>query len=117
FSSAPANENSPFAIFYTSGSSQRPRPLVYTHGGTWHNVTNHSRSLQITAADRITLLSPCSAAASVSAIFGALLNGASPFLFHPRRQTKIVRSLFFIHPARLNGPGRLSTPTAALGTT
>ena len=83
FSSAPANENSPFAIFYTSGSSQRPRPLVYTHGGTWHNVTNHSRSLQITAADRITLLSPCSAAASVSAIFGALLNGASLFLFDP----------------------------------
>src|SRR5256714_6136064 len=34
FSSAPANENNPFAIFYTSGSSQRPRPLVYTHGGT-----------------------------------------------------------------------------------
>src|SRR2546426_6608914 len=64
FSSAPANENSPFAIFYTSGSSQRPRPLVYTHGGTWHNVTNYSQSLQITAADHITLLSPCSAAAS-----------------------------------------------------
>ena len=86
FSSAPACENSPFAIFYTSGSSQRPRPLVYTHGGTWHNVTNHSRSLQITAADRITLLSPCSAAASVSAIFGALLNGASLFLFDPVRE-------------------------------
>src|SRR5256886_2781271 len=83
FSSAPANENSPSAIFYTSGSSQRPRPLVYTHGGTWHNVTNHSRSLRITADDRITLLSPCSAAASVSAIFGALLNDASLFLFDP----------------------------------
>jgi acyl-coenzyme A synthetase/AMP-(fatty) acid ligase/thioesterase domain-containing protein/acyl carrier protein len=86
FSSAPANENSPFAIFYTSGSSQRPRPLVYTHGGTWHNVTNHSRSLRVTADDRITLLSPCSAAASVSAIFGALLNGASLFLFDPVRE-------------------------------
>ena len=86
FSSALANENSPFAIFYTSGSSQRPRPLVYTHGGTWHNVTNHSRSLRITADDRITLLSPCSAAASVSAIFGALLNGASLFLFDPVRE-------------------------------
>src|SRR5256886_1146593 len=83
FSSAPANENSPFAIFYTSGSSQRPRPLIYTHGGTWHNVTNHSRSLRISAGDRITLLSPCSAAASVSAIFGALLNGASLFPFDP----------------------------------
>jgi acyl-coenzyme A synthetase/AMP-(fatty) acid ligase/thioesterase domain-containing protein/acyl carrier protein len=86
FSSPPANENDPFAIFYTSGSSQRPRPLVYTHGGTWHNVTNHSRSLRIVADDRITLLSPCSAAASVSAIFGALLNGASLFLFDPVRE-------------------------------
>lgn len=83
FLPAAANENSPFAIFYTSGSSQRPRPLVYTHGGTWHNVMNHSRSLRIAADDRITLLSPCSAAASVSAIFGALPNGASLFLFDP----------------------------------
>src|SRR2546430_4619982 len=86
FSSAPASENSPFAIFYTSGSSQQPRPVVYPHGGTWHNVTNHSRSLRITADDRITLLSPCSAAASVSAIFGALLNGASLFPFDPVRE-------------------------------
>src|SRR5207244_6952151 len=81
--SAPANQNIPFAIFYTSGSSQRPRPLLHVHCGTGHNLTNHSRSLQITAYDRITLLSPCSAAASVSAIFGALLNGASLFLFDP----------------------------------
>ena len=82
----PPNENSPFAIFYTSGSSQQPRPLVYTHGGTWHNLMNHSRSLRITADDRITLLSPGSAAASVSSIFGALLNGAILCPFHPLRE-------------------------------
>src|SRR5438552_11404101 len=60
FSSAPVNENGPFAIFYTSGSSQRPRPLVSNHDGTWQNVPNQSRSLQISAAVRIKFISPSS---------------------------------------------------------
>jgi len=83
FSRGPAEDRNLCAIFYTSGSSQRPRALIYTHGGTMHNAANHSRSLGITARDRITLLSPCSAAASASAIFGALLNGACLFPFDP----------------------------------
>jgi acyl-coenzyme A synthetase/AMP-(fatty) acid ligase/thioesterase domain-containing protein/acyl carrier protein len=86
FYERPILPSSPCALFYTSGSSQKPRPLVYTHGGTLQNVANHSRSLQITAADRITLLSPCSAAASVSSLFGALLKGACLLPFNPVRE-------------------------------
>ncbi len=88
FSPCPVNDDAPCAIFYTSGSSQKARPLVYTHGGTAQNAMNHSHSLGITAEDRLTLLSPCSAAASVSSIFAALRNGASLFPFQP-----IVRGL------------------------
>lgn len=83
FSPRQVNDDAPCAVFYTSGSSQKPRPLVYTHGGTLQNAINHSRSLGIAPEDRITLLSPCSAAASVSSIFAALLNGASLFPFQP----------------------------------
>ena len=79
----PVRDDTLCAVFYTSGSSRKPRPLVYTHGGTLQNALNHSRSLAITSADRLTLLSPCSAAASVSSIFGALLNGAALFPFQP----------------------------------
>jgi acyl-coenzyme A synthetase/AMP-(fatty) acid ligase/thioesterase domain-containing protein/acyl carrier protein len=83
FSAEPVQDAAPFALFYSSGSSQKPRPLVYTHGGTRQSVGNHCRSLRITAADRLTLLSPASAAASVSSIFGALLNGAALCPFNP----------------------------------
>lgn len=76
----------PFALFYTSGSLQKPKPIVYTHGGTLQNVTNHSRALGLHADDRLTLLSPCSAAASVSSLFGALLNGASLYPLNPVRE-------------------------------
>jgi acyl-coenzyme A synthetase/AMP-(fatty) acid ligase/thioesterase domain-containing protein/acyl carrier protein len=75
--------NAPYALFYTSGSSGRPKPLVYTHGGALQSVTNHSRLLHIVSEDRITLLSPCSAAASVPAMLGALLNGACLLPFQP----------------------------------
>ena len=83
FSPRPANDTDLFALFYTSGSVQKPRPIVYRHGGTNQSVRNHSRSLQITTADRMTLLAPCSAAASVSSIFGALVNGATLCPFNP----------------------------------
>ncbi|HET9856538.1 MAG TPA: non-ribosomal peptide synthetase [Chthoniobacterales bacterium] len=86
FSPRPVDGSGPCALFYTSGSAQKPRPLVYTHDGTSQSINNHSRSLQITAADRITLLAPGSAAASVSSIFGALLNGATLCPFHPLRE-------------------------------
>ena len=86
FSVPSISPSAPCALFYTSGSSQRPRPLIYRHGGTWQSVKNHARMLGISSEDRLTLLSPCSAAASVSAIFGALLNGACLFPFQPGRE-------------------------------
>lgn len=83
FSAPAVAATAPCALFYTSGSAMRPKPLVYRHGGTWRSVINHARLLRITPEDRVTLLSPCSAAASVLAMFGALLNGACLFPFQP----------------------------------
>jgi len=78
--------NEPFALFYTSGSLQVPKPLVYTWGGTFRNATTHARILNIQPCDRLTLLSPCSAAASVSSLFASLLNGASIHPFQPGQE-------------------------------
>jgi acyl-coenzyme A synthetase/AMP-(fatty) acid ligase/thioesterase domain-containing protein/acyl carrier protein len=80
------SSSAPCALFYTSGSLKVPKPLVYTYGGTFHNVSNHARSLKVHAHDRLTLLSPCSAAASVSSLFAALLNGSSIHPFQPARE-------------------------------
>ncbi|MEO7931567.1 MAG: AMP-binding protein [Chthoniobacterales bacterium] len=76
FAFAETDESTALAIFYTSGSTGQPTPYVYTHGGTWQTVGNHAASLALTPDDRLSLLSPTSAAASVSGLFGALLHGA-----------------------------------------
>jgi acyl-coenzyme A synthetase/AMP-(fatty) acid ligase/thioesterase domain-containing protein/acyl carrier protein len=78
--------DAPCALFYTSGSLGAPKPLVYTYGGTFHAVSNHARALDIQPHDRLTLLSPCSAGASVSSVFAALLNGASVHPFEPMKE-------------------------------
>jgi len=78
--------NEPFALFYTSGSLKVPKPLVYTWGGTFRNAVNYARLLNVQSCDRSTLLSPCSAAASVSSLFASLLNGASIHPFQPGQE-------------------------------
>ena len=86
FAKSEPEPNEPFALFYTSGSLKVPKPLVYTWGGTFRNATNHARLLNIRPCDRLTLLSPCSAAASVSSLFASLLNGASVHPFQPGQE-------------------------------
>ncbi|HEY9868281.1 MAG TPA: AMP-binding protein [Candidatus Obscuribacterales bacterium] len=62
---------------YTSGSTGRPKRVVQTHRNVLHNIRNYTNGVRINADDRLTLLSHPSFGASVSDIFGALLNGAS----------------------------------------
>lgn len=63
-------------ILYTSGSTGRPKGVVQSHRNVLHFICEYTRNLQITSADRMTLLSSYSFDASVMAIYGALLNGA-----------------------------------------
>jgi len=83
FSTRPPCQEDLFGVFYTSGSAGTPKPVFYTHESALHEANNYARSLRISAQDRVALLSPCSAGASVSSLFGALLNGASLFPFNP----------------------------------
>jgi acyl-coenzyme A synthetase/AMP-(fatty) acid ligase/thioesterase domain-containing protein/acyl carrier protein len=86
FLTRPLSQEELFAVFYTSGSAGTPKPVFYDHGSALHEANNYARSLRISAHDRVTLLSACSAGASVSSLFGALLNGACVFPFNPARQ-------------------------------
>ncbi len=64
-------------VLFTSGSTGRPKGVMQSHRNVLHNVWKLSSSIGIRPDDRITLLASPSVGASVSDIFGALLNGAA----------------------------------------
>ncbi len=64
-------------ILYTSGSTGRPKGVISTHRFTLHDAMSSTNSYGISRDDRFTLLFSTSFAASLTSLFGALLNGAT----------------------------------------
>ncbi|HTD53451.1 MAG TPA: AMP-binding protein, partial [Thermoanaerobaculia bacterium] len=80
FGDAPDMDVSPDDLAYllfTSGSTGTPKGVLQTHRNVLHNAFKLTQGLRLKAEDRVTLLSSCSMGASVSDIYGALLNGAA----------------------------------------
>ncbi len=76
----------PFCITYTSGSEGMPKGIVRNHRCLLHATRNYTRYLKITPEDVLLLLTSASFAASLSPLFGALLNGACVVPFDIRFQ-------------------------------
>ena len=65
------------AVYVTSGSSGRPKTVGYRHVATLHRAGHYRGTLGAGPADRFALTSPPWTAAFASALFAALLSGAS----------------------------------------
>jgi len=74
------------SLMYTSGTTGVPKGVWQDHNGTIHDTDVYSELIQLTPDDRLSLLTSCSFAASSTALFGALLNGATLCPFHVRSQ-------------------------------
>ena len=76
----PAIEIDPEAtayLFYTSSSTGHAKGVSQTHRNLLHFTDSFSRGLEISAADRVSLLLSLSFSASNMDIFGSLLHGAT----------------------------------------
>jgi amino acid adenylation domain-containing protein len=73
-------------IYYTSGTTGRPKGVVDVHRNVLHNVLRYTNSLAIDHDDRMSLIQSSNFSGTVSTIFSALLNGATLFPFDFRRR-------------------------------
>jgi amino acid adenylation domain-containing protein len=68
-------------LVYTSGSTGRPKGVCQTQRNVLHHTRKYTTACHLCANDRFSLLASCSFSASVSNLFGSLLNGAALFPF------------------------------------
>lgn len=66
-------------IYFTSGSTGIPKGVLDRHRNIVHNALRYTLALDVSPADRLSLVQPPFSSAVMSSIFTALLNGAALF--------------------------------------
>ncbi len=77
-------------ILYTSGSTGRPKGVMQILRNVIHFIDQYKKNLQITANDRMTLLSSFSHDAAIMDIYTALLNGAALYPLDVKNQIEVA---------------------------
>lgn len=79
------SENDHAYIFFTSGTTGKPKGVVDSHRNVLHNIYRYTSALSITAEDRLTMIQSPTFSGTVSSLFCALLNGATLLPFDVRK--------------------------------
>ena len=66
----------PAYVYFTSGTTGRPKGIADCHRNVLHNVMRYTNALRIVPTDRLSLIQSCGFSAVVSSLFSALSNGA-----------------------------------------
>jgi non-ribosomal peptide synthetase component F len=73
-------------LYYTSGTTGRPKGVADSHRNVLHNVQRYTRTLGIGRGDRLSLDQSPSFSGAVSSTYAALLNGGTLCAWSPRRR-------------------------------
>ncbi|MGE5340960.1 MAG: amino acid adenylation domain-containing protein [Candidatus Omnitrophota bacterium] len=84
---------SPAYILYTSGSTGNPKGVLQNHENVLYYTRNWTRIFSITDKDKMTLFSSFCHDGSVQDMFGALLNGATLYLYDVKNREESVPDL------------------------
>src|SRR6266545_3835837 len=112
-------------ILYTSGSTGQPKGVISNHRSTLHDVMSSTNSYGMRRDDRFALLFPTGFAASLTSMFGALLNGAAllPYnlkdegarsvgkLAHPRTDHLLLLGTIHVSAIRCKSAGNSPLPS------
>lgn len=87
---APPRKVSPDSLaylLYTSGSTGEPKGVMQNHRNVLHHIRAYTNALHLAAEDNLLLVASYGFDASVMDIYGALLNGASLYLYDLRNES------------------------------
>jgi amino acid adenylation domain-containing protein len=94
------------AIFYTSGSTRKPKGVLKSHRNILHRTQTEAKFYDFGPQDRISFLFTGSFAASIGNIYGTLLNGGAvcPFDIRAEGLNKLINWLQATDITVLNPP-------------